>query len=296
MTYVSLSARSGLATVCMRIAFSAIASALAAATLIILFSSIVQADVREIVQAHVKEPRGGLFFKDEAGLRPAPQPATEVRIHIGGIVARIDVVQYFHNPYDEWQEGVYVFPLPDDGAVDRVRLKTGDRLDRLDGELAVGGRRAGKVWQSTLDLSTAKPLGGVAKVWARDKMRDLEDSVHDGVDHEVMRVAVTRLAVAHQLMSPYTSLVAVDRTHARPADKAVHRRDVPTNLPHGMSREKVTGETVAGEIPAAFQAGLQPASFNLPQGATPATLKLLAGLALIVFAIGVALLGGRRCT
>ena len=119
MTYVSLSARSGLAIVCLRIALAAIASALATALLVILFSGMVQA---------AEAPRGGLFFTGQAGSRPAPQPATEVRMGIGGMVARIDVVQYFHNPFDEWQEGVYVFPLPEGAAVDRVRLRIGDRV------------------------------------------------------------------------------------------------------------------------------------------------------------------------
>lgn len=162
------------------------------------------------------------------------------------------------------------------------------RLDRLGGVLALSGRRAGKSWRTTLDLATARPLEGVAKVWARDKMRDLQDATHTGVEAAVIRSVVTRLAVAHQLMSPYTSLVAVDRTPARPADAALHRREVATNLPAGWTRTKV-----AGEIPAAFEAGLQPASFNLPATATAAELKMLIGMTLLLFA-AFAFWGGRR--
>ena len=162
------------------------------------------------------------------------------------------------------------------------------RLDRLVGVLAIAGRRAGKTWRSTLDLASARPLAGVAKVWARDKMRDLQDGTHTGVDAAVVRDAVTRLAVAHQLMSPYTSLVAVDRTPARPAAEAIHRRDVPVNMPAGWSREKVTGE-----ISAAFEAGLQPASFVLPTTATAAELKMIVGALLLLLA-AIAFLGARR--
>jgi Ca-activated chloride channel homolog len=162
------------------------------------------------------------------------------------------------------------------------------RLDRLDGILALSGRRAGKTWRTTLDLATARPLTGVAKVWARDKMRDLQDAIHTGVDTATVRGAVTRLAVAHQLMSPYTSLVAVDRTPARPADEALHRREVATNLPAGWTREKVVGE-----ISAAFKAGLQPASFNLPATATAAELKMLVGMVILLFA-AFAFWGSRR--
>ncbi len=77
-----------------------------------------------------KMQRGGLLFRtDEPGaFLPAPDLATEARIRINGMVARVQVVQHFLNPHDEWQEGVYVFPLPDDAAVDHVRLLVGGRV------------------------------------------------------------------------------------------------------------------------------------------------------------------------
>ena len=74
--------------------------------------------------------RGGLLFRtDKAGaFVPAPDLATEAHMRINGMVARVRVVQHFLNPHDEWQEGVYVFPLPDNAAVDHVRLLVGGRV------------------------------------------------------------------------------------------------------------------------------------------------------------------------
>jgi len=74
--------------------------------------------------------RSGLLFRTD---RPghfvaAPDVASEVRMQVNGMVARVRVVQHFRNPTDEWQEGVYVFPLPDDAAVDHVRLQVGKRV------------------------------------------------------------------------------------------------------------------------------------------------------------------------
>ena len=45
-----------------------------------------------------------------------------------GPVARTRVVQRFTNPSDRWLEGIYVFPLPPDSAVDRMDLRAGDRI------------------------------------------------------------------------------------------------------------------------------------------------------------------------
>lgn len=59
---------------------------------------------------------------------PAPTVATDVEMQIGGMVARVRVTQRFENPGDDWVEGVYVFPLPENAAVDRMRMRIGERV------------------------------------------------------------------------------------------------------------------------------------------------------------------------
>src|SRR3546814_17635989 len=44
------------------------------------------------------------------------------------MVARATVRQVFHNPSDRWLEGIYVFPLPERSAVDRLTLRIGERV------------------------------------------------------------------------------------------------------------------------------------------------------------------------
>jgi len=44
------------------------------------------------------------------------------------MIARVTVEQQFHNVSDNWQEGIYVFPLPHDAAVDHMHLKIGERI------------------------------------------------------------------------------------------------------------------------------------------------------------------------
>jgi Ca-activated chloride channel family protein len=63
----------------------------------------------------------------EGELVPAPKVSTEVAIEVSGMVARTRVSQHFHNPGSEHVEGVYVFPLPEKAAVDRLRIRIGER-------------------------------------------------------------------------------------------------------------------------------------------------------------------------
>ncbi len=58
----------------------------------------------------------------------APILATDIRIDVSGPIARTRVRQLFVNPGDQWMEGVYTFPLPEDAAVDAMRMVIGDRV------------------------------------------------------------------------------------------------------------------------------------------------------------------------
>jgi Ca-activated chloride channel family protein len=76
----------------------------------------------------------GLYFRSEtAQLQPATQLSTEFNIEVVGIAARVSVRQRFRNSGSDWVEGIYVFPLPDDSAVDELTMVIGDR--RIRGEI-----------------------------------------------------------------------------------------------------------------------------------------------------------------
>ena len=76
---------------------------------------------------------GTLLLKMHAGLMTATSINTDVTLNVSGLVARVSVRQEFRNEGDEWAEGVYVFPLPDSAAVDRMRVRIGERL--IEGEI-----------------------------------------------------------------------------------------------------------------------------------------------------------------
>ena len=100
----------------------------------------------------------GLYFRSgEAGrVLEAPTLKTDVDLAVNGMIARATVRQVFHNPTDRWQEGIYVFPLPERSAVDRLTMVIGDRrvegrimekaeAERAYKEAAANGQRASLV-------------------------------------------------------------------------------------------------------------------------------------------------------
>jgi Ca-activated chloride channel family protein len=72
---------------------------------------------------------GGLYAESPDGQSLAfPLKHTEVQATITGNLSRVEVVQSFENPFTTTLEAVYVFPLPDQAAVDEMELRVGDRL------------------------------------------------------------------------------------------------------------------------------------------------------------------------
>ena len=59
--------------------------------------------------------------------QPLPMINTDVDITISGMIARTHVTQSFHNSSDNWIEAIYVFPLPEDSAVDHMSMTIGER-------------------------------------------------------------------------------------------------------------------------------------------------------------------------
>jgi len=76
---------------------------------------------------------GSLLLRMQDGYVAATALNTDVHIEVSGIVARVSLRQEFHNEASDWVEGVYVFPLPDEAAVDHLRMHVGERI--IEGEI-----------------------------------------------------------------------------------------------------------------------------------------------------------------
>ena len=61
---------------------------------------------------------------------PLPLKHTDVSTSISAYIATVDVTQQYHNPYDSKIEAVYVFPLPENAAINEFIMTVGERRIR----------------------------------------------------------------------------------------------------------------------------------------------------------------------
>ena len=196
----------------------------------------------------------------------------------------------------------YPSPLPDLYSGEPVTLVL--RAADLKGDLTLSGRLNGSTWSQTFSIADAASTKGVAQLWGRAKIAGFEESRYSGMSLEDVDKGVLKTALDFHLVSRLTSLVAVDKTPARPAGEALDTRQIASMLPKGWDFGAVFGpqaearalrfdrlpDTVMQKINArARQEKPTPEQdLALPGTATVWELSLAFGLALIAF--GAALL------
>ncbi len=72
-------------------------------------------------------PTAGLFVQDAEQPLAFPLKHTEVKAQVSGHLSRVEVIQTFENPFATALEAIYIFPLPDEAAVDTMTIRIGDR-------------------------------------------------------------------------------------------------------------------------------------------------------------------------
>ena len=73
---------------------------------------------------------GAMLAKIKEKDVPLPLKHTDVKGHICGYIATVEVTQQFQNPFSEKIEAVYVFPLPQNAAVNEFIMVIGERRIR----------------------------------------------------------------------------------------------------------------------------------------------------------------------
>jgi Ca-activated chloride channel family protein len=68
------------------------------------------------------------LLQDDGSYTETIQLETEVDIDVSSIIARTTVRQRFRNNSNNWTEGLYTFPLPENAAIDTFSLHIGDRV------------------------------------------------------------------------------------------------------------------------------------------------------------------------
>ncbi len=189
----------------------------------------------------------------------------------------------------EWDvAGVESWParIPDvyvgEPVVVAARLPEGTRRARF------RGLREGEQIQIELPFEGGSEHAGVARLWARRKVASLMDSLQDGESIDRVSVDVAALGVKHQIVTRWSSLVAVDVTPTAPVDLPLSTRAVPSLLPKGwdffgLFRPSAPAPATPPRS-TVDQRVAQVSLGRLPQGATPAALLIAIGLVMWVAA------------
>ena len=171
------------------------------------------------------------------------------------------------------------------------------------GMVTIKGMVDGKTWQQSLNLENAQFGKGIGKLWARSKIADIEAERIRKASFATTSEAyikakddIITLALEHHLVSPHTSLVAVDTTATRTGGETLNRRNIPLMVPAGWTMF----DAPSGNMPA-MDPGLQAmlvnnppiASVQLPQTATPMVFLVTMGLVLLLLAFALRILGQR---
>jgi Ca-activated chloride channel homolog len=166
----------------------------------------------------------------------------------------------------------------------------------LAGTLEVSGRIGGAAWHRSVPLAEAVAGPGVARLWARRRIGEIEVAATLGTLPESEAAnQIARLGLDFSLVSRETSLVAIDRTPARPPGARLTQEELPINLPAGWDFAHLFGDQPASGGPNGATAADQAEELALPQTGTDAGALMRRGAALLTVALaGLAMLRRRR--
>ncbi len=106
-----------------------------------------------------------------------------------------------------------------------ARLRSGDAALQITASGSAGA------FSKSIAIGAARPANGAAKIWARRKIQALEDELDLGADEAVVRTQILETALAHKLLSRYTSFVAVEKRIRRAPTDALNKADFANPAP-----------------------------------------------------------------
>jgi Ca-activated chloride channel family protein len=145
-----------------------------------------------------------------------------------------------------WPSGVIVDSYPATvpdlylGEPVSVKVQASNEFRRGD-QVRITGNSVAGAWAADLVLDTPNQSEGVGALWARARIGELLDQERRGGDADEIRRGILETALAHHLVSKYTSLIAVDKTPVRPAGDPLSSEQVPNLMPYGQSTNAIFG-------------------------------------------------------
>lgn len=94
------------------------------------------------------------------------------------------------------------------------------KTTQMPSSLQVFGEQANNSWHQEISLTKQQESSGITPIWARAKIEDLLDGLVTGKPHEEVREKVLATSLLHQVMSPYSSFIAVEQEKTLTSDNS----------------------------------------------------------------------------
>jgi Ca-activated chloride channel homolog len=186
---------------------------------------------------------------------------TEVKDNLDLLFRKLERPVLNDIAFDSSWPAVEQYPLQIADLYEGEPIVVAVKAGALPQQATLKGFAANQPWSMPVSFNGASSRGGLSVYWAREKISALMNETYQGGVEEAKRKAVLDVALAHHLVSKYTSLVAVDVTPARPTNTATEP-----------------------EQPASAKMDESISINELAKGATSGQLQLLMGLATLTLA------------
>jgi len=102
------------------------------------------------------------------------------------------------------------------------------KLNKFNTNIVLSGFKNEDSFSKSFNLNSDGFSVGIAKLWARNQIEDLTDDymLETGTDNLILQEKITQLGLKYQLVSPFTSLVAVDQNPDLSRLVALQARDL----------------------------------------------------------------------
>ncbi len=95
--------------------------------------------------------------------------------------------------------------------------------------MQVFGEQANSPWHQEHSFAKQKQSLGITPIWAHAKIEDLLDSIVTGTPQEVVKQQVIATSLSHQVLSPYTSFIAIEQTQAQSDENTTNAKSKASN-------------------------------------------------------------------
>lgn len=195
---------------------------------------------RHLIEGLARAGRGEPFVVTDPGKAEAGAASFREMIE-SPVLTNVQVA------FEGWQvDELAPWPVPDVFARRPVVLAGRYRGD-AGGKVRVSGRSGENDWHAEVDVAAAARLnstGLIGRLWARQRIAELSDLQELKLD-EARKAEVTRLGLRFNLLTKYTSFIAVDEVVRRAATDPLRTVAQPSLLPEGVSNLAVGGGDVA---------------------------------------------------